>query len=181
MRRDGAREGSREEQEMRVVKCCTRIKGCFYHEETQLKQKTNKGPNKAKDTPVGSSGKSSVSLKWVFRVGQERRILKRAAISPMSKDGPSGQSVVSAPCPSHLNMTRTLLLHRLLPAHLLFLSLMGLTPAYGIMTSCSFHRYRIAPSEDESYGGLGTHLCDLGRLRYWEYKTAGRLGIKTFM
>lgn len=113
-----------------------------------------------------------------IRVGWERRVLKPAAICPVFKDGPSA---VSAPCPSPLNMTRTLFLHHLLPAHLLFLSLTGLTPAYGITTGCSFRRYRIAPGEDERCGGLGRHLCVLGRLRNWEYKTAGRLGIKTFL
>lgn len=80
----------------------------------------------------------------------------------MFKDGPSGQSAVSAPRPSHLNMTQTLFLHHLLPVHLLLLSLMGLTPAYGTVTSCSFHWYRMAPSGGERCGGLGTRVCDWG-------------------
>jgi len=149
---------------MPVVKRCPPVKGCFYHKETQPKQKTDKSPNRARNTPAGSPGKQ---FPWsrVLGMGSQRCSLKRAAVRAAAASGP---------CPSHPDTTRTLPLRHLLPAGLRARSPTGLLPAHGMTTSCSFHRYHAAPCAGERGGGLGTHMGEVGHLGNREYRAGDR-------
>lgn len=85
-------------------------KAAFILRKHSQNRKQAAAQTKPKNTPVGSSGKESVSLKWIFRVGWERCVLKPAAMSNI--EGWSiRQSAVSAPCLSHPHTPRALFLH----------------------------------------------------------------------
>lgn len=56
-------------------------KAAFILRKHSQNRKQAAAQTKPKNTPVGSSGEESVSLKWIFRVGWERCVLKPAAMS----------------------------------------------------------------------------------------------------
>lgn len=154
MHRDGSREGWAWRNERCTLSAALVSKAAFIMRKHSQNRKQTASPAKPKNTP-GSSGKESVCLKWVLRVGWERCVWSQRQC-PMFKV--HQQAAVSAPCLSHLYTP-----------HALFLQ-------HHLQLSCCSFPWRADPSRCTQWGWQRWRSAQALMV---PGKTAGRLEIKT--